>query len=441
MSTRPTLTSCVLLLVGFISLLVALPATAQVIYTGDTTGSPTFHRPLPGFPPADLSAGGTEVRYHRYDFTPPETGLYEFFCQAESGQDPFLALYAGAFDALASLTNCVGANDDLTLANFQQSGLRMVLTAGTPYVIVTTGFANHDFGAFTNTITPLAALRASYDGTTQNGSLWNRPEVGSPPATLSSQGTAVPHEVLKVEVAVSGRYFFRSRALTSEYDIFVVLYENHFDSASPLTHALLARDDEEDIFHTALEVDLQAGTPYLFVTTGHANTHVGDYHLDVCGPGAVALTLSRKIAGTLLREDGIGVPFDATCTLHPLDGSEDRTMSIRVDAAGNFLLHDIPAKNYQIKVKTANTLSRVMAADATLGDVADLAFPALKGGDACEDNSVDILDLDCLIQAFDSDPNQPHWNPNADFDGNASVDVLDLDILIRNFDQMGEDFS
>ena len=55
-------------------------------------------------------------------------------------------------------------------------------------------------------------------------------------------------------------------------------------------------------------------------------------------------------------------------------------------------------------------------------------------GDANGDNACDVLDLDLLIQAFDTVPTDPNWNPFCDWNTDASVDVLDLDILIQNFD-------
>lgn len=54
------------------------------------------------------------------------------------------------------------------------------------------------------------------------------------------------------------------------------------------------------------------------------------------------------------------------------------------------------------------------------------------------DNSVDVFDLDPLIQAFNSMPGEANWNPNADFNCDESVDVFDLDILIRNFNAEGD---
>jgi hypothetical protein len=149
---------------------------------------------------------------------------------------------------------------------------------------------------------------------------------------------------------------------------------------------------------------------------------------------------ARTISGTISLEECDNVPVDAMFVLHPSDNSGDKTVLTSLSGTGAFTLTGLPAKNYQVKVKTGNTLSRVASANATSGNISGLTIAPLKGGDANNDNSVDVLDLDRLIQAFDTDATSLNWNPGADFDCSGGVDVLDLDVLIRNFDQTGEDF-
>jgi hypothetical protein len=100
--------------------------------------------------------------------------------------------------------------------------------------------------------------------------------------------------------------------------------------------------------------------------------------------------------------------------------------------------HDVPPGNYQLKIKGARHLSRVVNVNVT--NEVTIPTVTLKAGDANGDDSSDVLDLDQLIQAFDKLEGEVGYKPNADFDYNDSVDVLDLDILIRNFDQVGEGF-
>jgi hypothetical protein len=62
----------------------------------------------------------------------------------------------------------------------------------------------------------------------------------------------------------------------------------------------------------------------------------------------------------------------------------------------------------------------------------------LLGGDANNDNFVDVLDLDLLVVSFNWVLGDPDFNPSADFNNDGAVDVFDLDILIRNFNGEGE---
>lgn len=62
----------------------------------------------------------------------------------------------------------------------------------------------------------------------------------------------------------------------------------------------------------------------------------------------------------------------------------------------------------------------------------------LLTGDANNDNAVDFLDLDVLIQAYDSLEGGPNWNNGADFNCDGAVDFLDLALLINNYDQVGD---
>lgn len=128
---------------------------AQAAYTynytafaGDTTGGQTFNRPLEDL--SDLSAVGTAVRYNIFTFTAPAFGDYTF---VTTGQyDTFSVLYSTAFDPASPLTNALAANDDLELFDFTRSRVVSAITAGSRYVLVTTGFGNPDFGAYSVTI-------------------------------------------------------------------------------------------------------------------------------------------------------------------------------------------------------------------------------------------------------------------------------------------------
>ena len=139
------------------------PAQASVFaLNGDTTGGPTFNRPLDGDPPAGLSGVGTAVHYSTVTFTVGAAGNYLFSMSSiPPDYDPFLALYANSFDPSSPLTNALIANDDFSTGNVTLSGFFETLTAGTTYVAVLTGFDNQDFGAFSFAIVGPGDIAAS----------------------------------------------------------------------------------------------------------------------------------------------------------------------------------------------------------------------------------------------------------------------------------------
>jgi hypothetical protein len=127
----------------------AAPAVQAEIFTftGDTTGAPTFNRALEGF--SGLSGVGTATAYDEFTFTVDTAGAYTFL--TTGAFDTFSFLYQDAFDPSDATVNGIASNDDL-LPGFTTSGFSSSLSTGTTYVLVTTGFGNSDFGAYSTTI-------------------------------------------------------------------------------------------------------------------------------------------------------------------------------------------------------------------------------------------------------------------------------------------------
>lgn len=123
---------------------------ATVSYPGTLAASPTFNRPNGC---ANLSGVGTAVSVHQQPFTVDTAGSYTLtVLNTTPAIDTVMVLYQGTFSAAAPLTNCIAFNDDAAgitpLSRITQS-----LTAGTPYVLVTTSFDNGALGSFNNEIT------------------------------------------------------------------------------------------------------------------------------------------------------------------------------------------------------------------------------------------------------------------------------------------------
>ena len=128
----------------------AVPSVQAAIttFTGDTTGKPTFTRPVEDL--STLSSFGIGVHYDTLSFTTDGAGAYTFL--TTGAFDTFSLLYGPTFSAAAPLVNALIANDDLLTIPITTSGFAYTLAAGAKYVLVTTGFAPTDFGAYSVTI-------------------------------------------------------------------------------------------------------------------------------------------------------------------------------------------------------------------------------------------------------------------------------------------------
>ena len=136
------------------TVLFACVATAHAVtYEGTTAGGDPWNRPLEGEPPTALSAIGTAVPFTVTPFTVSVSGNYVFISQAlvPLNWDNFTFLYQGSFDAAAPLTNVLIGNDDFD-SSIGLSGFTHVLTTGTSYFFITTGFSNSSLGTYSNSI-------------------------------------------------------------------------------------------------------------------------------------------------------------------------------------------------------------------------------------------------------------------------------------------------
>jgi hypothetical protein len=127
-----------------------------------------------------------------------------------------------------------------------------------------------------------------------------------------------------------------------------------------------------------------------------------------------------KLSGILGLEDCADPAQPITFEFRPAAGGPSATRTLTLTPDGHAFT---PAKNVTISTSA--------------GDVTGVNA-ALRGGDANNDNSVDFLDLDALIQAFNAMPADANWNEGADLNCDDSVDFLDLDLLIRNFNKTGD---
>ena len=135
------------------ALFVCASSANAITFEGTTVGGPTWNRPVEGAPPPSLSGIATAVPYLSTPFSVTLGGTYVFVSQTTVPViwDNFTLLYEDSFDAATPLANALIGDDDFT-NTAGMSGFTSVLTAGTSYFFITTGFGNSDDGAFSNSI-------------------------------------------------------------------------------------------------------------------------------------------------------------------------------------------------------------------------------------------------------------------------------------------------
>lgn len=152
--------------------------------------------------------------------------------------------------------------------------------------------------------------------------------------------------------------------------------------------------------------------------------------------GPPSYAVSGMITLEELVPDASPQPLDLT--FRPANNGTPLIYSLTVGPDDLFSVLALPNASYTLHIKGSKWLAKNIAVDTSNGDVNNISV-LLLSGDSNDDNSVDVLDLDALIQAFDSTVGTPNWNNGvADFNCDGSVDVLDLDILLRNFDRTGD---
>jgi hypothetical protein len=160
-----------------------------------------------------------------------------------------------------------------------------------------------------------------------------------------------------------------------------------------------------------------------------------DRHLLANNFGAVGDMLS-VVSGHVTFEDIVSTAGVQTVnfTFRSVDNAR-AAYAIPIEADGAFRML-VPKGEYRLHTKASRYLATNIGVPAD-GPVSGLKI-LLRAGDANNDNSVDVLDLDVLIRTFDTCLGDAKFLPCADFNGDDCADVLDLDLLIRNFDHQGD---
>jgi hypothetical protein len=121
-----------------------------------------------------------------------------------------------------------------------------------------------------------------------------------------------------------------------------------------------------------------------------------------------------------------------------ITGTTTQNATATLDAQGRFSLPLTVTGAATIRLKAANTLTAKVNMTLANGENALSGSIALRGGDANDDNAIDITDLLQLIGAYNQVSPSAGYLASADFDNNGTNDIADLLLLIGNYNRVGE---
>ena len=151
------------LIVILLSCLVPLIAAAGTFsFTGNTLPNGPFWDRTNTNCSSSTSSLANQVAYQFQNFTVDASGDYQF--ESTQEYDGYLHLLLGSFDPATIQTSCISSNDDGTTGVGSSLIQSASLDAGTEYTLVSSAYADGQFGVFENTISGPGAVTFGTSG-------------------------------------------------------------------------------------------------------------------------------------------------------------------------------------------------------------------------------------------------------------------------------------
>ena len=364
------------------------------------------------------------------------------------------------------------------------------LYAGTDYLyqyaLATGTWTNHlgnTLLSATGTIQTIAVApnNASriYTGSTR-GELWTTGDGGITFGQINTGNSSLPNRAItsiaaspnadtSVLVGVSGTgtgHLWRCADVTASPRVWANVSGNGASALPniPLNAVVLDLDSPETTWYVATDVGVfmtaDAGAHWANMTAplGLPNVEVEDLKMQAGTRTLYAGTYGRgiwkigvpaaaySVSGTIALE-GVDNPGSiapgassgaVTFTFRPNGGGSAFTRTALLGAKGAFALTNIPAGTYTLAIKASKWLQVVLPVDLTQSDATGLTA-ALAGGDAVNDNVVDIGDFGVLVNAYGGQAGVvgSGYDNRTDFNCDGVIDIADFGILVNNYGLSG----
>ena len=173
---------------------------------------------------------------------------------------------------------------------------------------------------------------------------------------------------------------------------------------------------------------------------GNGSVYVVDYlnnRVQVFAPIGPPIYVTLALSGLAPN----AAPQFITFTFRPNDGSAAIVRAVYVPANSSIKLDGLVNKAGVLHIKADKFLAVDVPVDFSNGNVS-IVLTNLVGGDANNDNVIDIADFGALVNTYNdaynvNDPNADPADVAADFNWDGVIDIGDFGILVNNYNASG----
>ncbi len=144
-----------------------------------------------------------------------------------------------------------------------------------------------------------------------------------------------------------------------------------------------------------------------------------------------------SVSGKITLQAAVNGAQPVSFEFRPTSGAASTLVSTVLDAGGNYTLNGLAPDTYDVAIKGAKWLQKVVTGVNANAPVTGLNA-TLLAGDVNNNNNVDVDDLTLLLNVYNSTLGDGTYTDAADLTCNGLVDVDDLTVLLNNYNVRGQ---
>ena len=209
-------------------------------------------------------------------------------------------------------------------------------------------------------------------------------------------------------------------------------------TTNPLTYSIVSSPSAGTLTGTPPNVTYTPGSGYSGVDSFTYKANDGA-DSNVATVNITTGTPLVAVSGKITLQSYITNAQPITFQFRPTSGLPSFAFLQTPAADGTYTISTVPPGNYSLLVKGSKWLAKSALVVVGAGGQSGVNF-TLPGGDADNNNVIDIGDFGILVNAYNGDRNITNsgYDARADFNGDGVIDIADFGILVNNYDAAGD---